>query len=172
MNVKKAQYYKLVLTAVKKYSFGEKNGDKKFLVLRSYDKRWGLYSTVLLLLPFIEKARKRDYIPVIDFTKNNLPLIQDEKKRRRENSWEYYYKQPSAEISLMEVYESKNVWILEEFYVMKKAPDWNNNMPASQYELKRWNQIIRKNIHLSDGLAEVVHAEEKRFLRKSKKFWA
>lgn len=158
----KARYYKTVLTAFKQYSFGNKNRNKKFIVLKSYDRYWGIYSTILLLLPFMEKARQRNQIPVLDFTKSKLPYIQDEKKWRRENAWEYYYKQPEQEISLNEVYQSKNVKILEKYYGMKTAPDWNNFMPASEKELKRWSGVIKRNIHLNDGLAGKVEAEKRR----------
>lgn len=166
---KEIKYYKTALTAMKKFSFGEKNKNKKFLILRGYDKRWGIYSTILLLLPFMDWARKRNYFPIIDFTKSNLPLLQDEKRRNRENSWEYYYKQPFEEISLSEVYQSKNVRVLEKYYTMKMAPNWNTIMPASEEELKRWNSIIKRNIHLSDGLAEKVKTEKRRIFKDANK---
>lgn len=166
---KELRYYKTAFTATKKYSFGKRNKDKKFLVLKSYDKRWGLYSTILLLLPFMDWARKRGYIPVVDVASSNAPLLQDEKKRKRENSWEYYYKQPSEEISLAEVYQSKNVRVLEKYYVMKTAPDWNAFMPAPGEELERWSRIIKRNIHLNDGLAEKVKTEKGKIFKNANK---
>ena len=163
---KELNYWKTVLTAMKRYSFGKQNKNKKFLILTGHDKNCGIYSTIFHLLPFMEWARKRNYIPIIDFTKSNLPWIQDEKKRRRENSWEYYYKQPSEEISVAEVYQSKNVRVLEKYYVMKTAPRWNDIMPSSEEELKRWAGIIERNIHLSDGLAERVKIEKRKIFKR------
>lgn len=157
---RRAQYYKTVLTAVKRYSFGKKNKNKKFIILKSYSKNWGIYSTVLLLLPFMERARQRNYIPIVDFSKQKLPLLQDEKRSRRENAWEYYYKQPEEETSLIEVYQSKNVRIVERYCL--NAPIWAKSMPASEEELKRWNGVIKRNIHLSDELAKKVEAEKER----------
>lgn len=166
---RKMRYYKTILTSVKKYSFGEKNGDKKFLILKGYSRHWGLYSAILLMLPFMEKARKRGYIPVIDFTKTDLPCIQDEKKWRHENAWEYYYKQPSANLSLTEVYQSKNVRVLEKFYITPKDPAWNDMMPALPKDLERWSRAIRKNIHLNSSLLKKVKAEKKRIFRSANK---
>lgn len=167
--IKELNYRKKVLTAMKKYSFGNKNKNKKFLILTGDSKLCGMYSAVLHMLPFMEWARKRNYIPIVDLTKRDLPLLQDEKKWRRENAWEYYYKQPTEEISLAEVYQSKNVKILEKYYVMKASPRWNDIMPASEEELKRWNRVIKKNIHLSDELAERVKTEKKKIFKDANK---
>lgn len=99
-------------------SFGEKNPDKVFYVIRPY-----YYLTLNELatslsdllfhyyrnLQQLSYAVNRGWIPVVDW-ENYVPLrhMEDYPVNGTVNGWEYYWRQPS-EYTLDEVYSSKNV---------------------------------------------------------------
>lgn len=104
--------------AERKVSFGEKNPEKTFYVLRPYYylKRNELTQNVSNLLVHYYRnlqnlayAIENNWIPVVDWQNygpfshgENYPIL------GTTNCWEYYWNQPS-EYTLEEVYESKNV---------------------------------------------------------------
>lgn len=102
----------------RKNSYGEKNPDKIFFVIRPYYymKVNELATSVSHLmfhyyrnLEHLSYAIEKGYIPVVDW-ENYGPFAhsEDEPVYGTSNCWEYYFNQPSA-YSLQEVYQSKNV---------------------------------------------------------------
>ncbi len=49
-------------------SYGEENPDKTFVILSPFSK-CGIYSSILLNLPYIECIKRRGYYPIMDFQK-------------------------------------------------------------------------------------------------------
>lgn len=90
-----------------KTSFGGENPDKVFYVIRR-DSHEGFGSVLKNCIGELEYAKRKKYIPVIDYLNYYDHLIQTEEKKGKENAWEYYFKQVS-DFSLDEVYRSKNV---------------------------------------------------------------
>lgn len=90
-----------------KTSFGEKNPDKVFYVIRR-DSHEGFGSVLKNVIGELEYAKRKKYIPVIDYLNYYDHLIQTEENKGKENAWEYYFRQVS-DFSLDEVYKSKNV---------------------------------------------------------------
>lgn len=108
----------IILGREKLVSFGEKNPDKVFFVIRPYyflEKNELATSVSNLLfhyyrnLQHLSYAMEQGWIPVVDW-ENYGPLPHQEgfAIHGTKNSWEYYWEQPSK-YSLKEVYESKNV---------------------------------------------------------------
>lgn len=102
----------------KKKSYGNKNADKTFFVIRPYYfmEANELATTVSNLLfhyyrclQHLTYAINNDYIPVVDW-RNYGPFPHQEETpiNGTTDCWEYFWKQPS-EYTLEEVYESKNV---------------------------------------------------------------
>lgn len=102
----------------KKVSYGEKNPDKTFFVIRPYYymNMNELVSTVAHLLfhyyrnlQQLSYALENDWIPVVDW-QNYGPFAHQEEYpvNGTTNCWEYFWKQPS-DYTLEEVYQSKNV---------------------------------------------------------------
>lgn len=159
--------------AFKKYSYGEKNGDKRFRVLcnkNPWASAHGLLSTVSILLPNIVEARQNGYIPVIDLCRNDTiqPLLQEQETVKVENAWEYYFTQPNKEISLDEVRQSKYVEEQKkdcmnlEYYIGDK---FLQNDARTQYLF----EIISQNIHLQPSIASRVEREKMRLFPQDSK---
>lgn len=109
--------------AEKKVSFGEKNPDKTFYVLRPYyfmtrNELTQNISNLLMNyyrnLQSLAYAIENGWIPVIDW-ENYGPFSHQEDYEilGTKNCWEYYWNQPS-EYTLEEVYQSKNVILSEQ----------------------------------------------------------
>ncbi len=93
----------------KKYSFGEKNSDKIFYVIKRTPGT-GFFSNVLFVINHLMVAKKNNYISIVDM--ENFPTIYNEKNQifKTNNSWEYYFENLN-ETKLEEIYQSKNVII-------------------------------------------------------------
>lgn len=166
---KELQILKTRVTVKTHYCFGDKNKGKTFFVISCDGKRMGLYSIIFYMLPFIEYAHKKNYIPMIDLQKSNMPLIQDGDRFGLENPWEYYYEQPGKGYTLDEVYQSRNVIIMKDGAFRIKMPDWNAMCPTTDDELKRWHHMIKSYIRLNKGLAERVEKERERIFKPGRK---
>lgn len=105
--------------AEKRVSYGEKNPDKTFYVIRPYffleENEYIFQNIPNLLTQYyynlqkLSYALEQGYIPVVDWQNyGRLPHSEDEPVNGTTNSWEYYWNQPSS-YTLEEVYESKNV---------------------------------------------------------------
>lgn len=105
--------------AEKKVSYGDKNPDLTFYVIRPYyflEPNEFIYRNVAnLLTQYYYALQKLSYavenkwIPVIDWQNYGMmPHAENYAVNGTTNSWEYYWSQPS-EYSLEEVYQSKNV---------------------------------------------------------------
>lgn len=102
----------------KRVSFGDKNPDKTFFVIRPYyyTETNELITTISNLLyhyyrnlQHLSYAVKNDWIPVVDWQNYGpLPHQEDYPVNGTTNGWEYFWNQPS-EYTLEEVYQSKNV---------------------------------------------------------------
>ena len=104
--------------AEKKVSYGEKNPDKTFYVIRPYyylTRNQLTVNTSNLLMHYYRNlqhlayAIENDWIPVVDWDNYGpFPHEEDYPINGTTNCWEYYWNQPS-EYTLEEVYQSKNV---------------------------------------------------------------
>lgn len=102
-------YYKLRYPKEmgRKCSFGEKNRDKVFYVIRPRtDGTEGLMSLFINVVKNLYYARDKGYIPFVDF-ENYYTQYQDTVDGNS-NAWEFFFTQPSK-YRIKEVYESKNV---------------------------------------------------------------
>lgn len=167
--LKKYRILKTRLTMKTHFCYGDKNKDKTFFVISCNTKEMGLYSAVLYVLPFIDYAVKKKYIPIIDFKRAYLPNLQDKDKIGIENPWEYYYEQPVKPYTLEEVYQSENVIIkVDEAYGFRK-PDWNSMFPTDEKELKYWNRMIKSYIRLNSELENAVESEREKIFKANDK---
>lgn len=91
----------------KRKSYGKKNPNQIFYVIRNKDYKTGLMSYYNSVLGHILYAKEHGYSPVIDMCHYRNTYL-DKKDMGHENSWEYYFCQP-GNVKLEEVYQSKNV---------------------------------------------------------------
>lgn len=148
-------------------------GQKRYFLVTSMliGRPVGLYSAIMVvLLPYMEYALKRGWIPVFDFGRDvYLPLFQDEEQFGLENPWEYYYEQPQPTVSLEEIYQSNCV--LEAWYWRKKISlfDIKKIFPVDEKTLQHYHEIIYKYIRLNKGLEERVAIEKEKIFKFGQK---
>lgn len=139
-------------------SYGENNKDKRFIVLSSPGENGGLFSSLFYLLCIFEYAKKKKYIPVVDWKNSFLPSVQDAEKKGLENAWDYFYEQPNDKYSLEEVYQSKRVIRMTEYMVDMKKSTLRKELPFAEENLNYWNRIIcayiKPNAHMEQQIAE------------------
>ena len=89
------------------YSFGNKNKNKIFYVIRRSPGA-GLFSNVIYVLNHLSLIEKTNFIPIIDM--ENFTTIYNEKNKVEKtfNAWEYYFEKLNK-YTLKEVYQSQNV---------------------------------------------------------------
>ena len=91
-----------------KFSFGNKNRDKIFYVIKRTPGA-GFFSNLAYVIKNLEIAEKKNYIPIVDMS--NFPTMYNQKKNidNKKNVWEIFFKQTSN-FKLKDVYKSKNVY--------------------------------------------------------------
>tara|TARA_B100001741_G_C16533507_1_gene590715 strand:+ start:341 stop:1387 length:1047 start_codon:yes stop_codon:yes gene_type:complete len=140
--------------------FGNLNPDKIFYVIQRTP-GFGLFSNLSFVLNHIKIAKDFGFIPVVDM--ENFPSIYNEKKKilNTMNSWEYYFEQLSN-ITLDEVYKSKNV-ILTENNFYSKNEDFFANITDSNDLV----EILRNNVRLKNSKYKLLsHLKKKLFDNK------
>lgn len=91
----------------RKCSYGELNPNKVFYVIRPrIDKTEGLMSLFVNVAKNLYYAAEKGCIPVVDF--ENYHTQYNDIVNGEKNSWNFYFTQPT-EVTLSEVYNSKNV---------------------------------------------------------------
>ena len=91
----------------KKCSFGNKNPDKTFYVIRPRtDCTEGLMSLFMNVAKNMHFAYEHNYEPIVDF--ENYKTQYMDSSIGEKNVWEYYFTQPT-DYKLSDVYQSKNV---------------------------------------------------------------
>ena len=91
-----------------KLSFGEKNKNKNFFVIKRTP-GGGLFSNFLYVLKYINFALNKNYIPYVDM--QNFPTNYNQSKNLNniKNVWELYFEKISK-VKLEDIYNSKNVY--------------------------------------------------------------
>lgn len=92
----------------RKISLGEDDPKHVYYVIRPRGRDEGLLSSYYYVLANVRWAKKRGYIPVVDFRGKNCQYHTDMKIRGTSNAWEYYFEQPSG-VGTDEIYGKKNV---------------------------------------------------------------
>lgn len=154
-----------------RFSYGKRNADKVFHIIKSDVSSCGLFSLILVnVLPFLKISEKKGYIPIVDYKNTEfLPLIQDEENYGKENPWEYYFEQPGGDYTLNNVYDSVHVEMCNQDKYGFKIIDWNNLMPMPIKELKEWSRIANKYIRPTHEVLQKICDEKNRLFPTQKK---
>ena len=142
----------------KKKSYGSKNPDDIFYIIRRTPPGAGLFSNYLLVVMHLYYAEQFGYKPIIDWKNYSNFYKEKNSINGTKNSWEYYFKQP-IDTSLNEVYKSKNVIlsssnvsnILESSFSMKdlNQPDFIGDKD----QIEKFNELL-KHISLCDSIKQ------------------
>lgn len=138
-------------------SFGELNPDKTFYVLRYDFPKAGIFTVCFDFLPQFEWAETQGYIPIVDMENYRLPLWGTDEEG---NLWELYFQQVSNNISLDEVYKSKNVILGWKNGMSYKnpfiRPDWNCIGTCSKDNIEHWGKVFNRYVILNPDILERV----------------
>lgn len=130
--------------------YGNKNKGKTIYIIRRPSKTVGLLSYVITTLGHIQKAVEMDYEIVVDM-KNYENMYQ---QNRKENSWEYFFEQPSG-ISIKEAYKSQNV-ILSAEAIPGKRPNDTDEFYYNESNKKFWKELCKKYIRVNSNMNQYV----------------
>lgn len=150
------------------FSYGKLNKNKKFYVIKYDRPECGIFSMIFHLVPQIEYAVRRNYIPIIDCRETHLPMIQNKENAGKENAWEYYFEQPLDNFSLDEVYHSKHViYVRKNGWGFKQSLSYND-IPMPDQDLRYWSSIFNKYLKLNAVLRERIEYEKRIFPKDNK----
>lgn len=127
--------------------------DKTFFIIRPGKIFMGLAALEQLIAGSCAYAKRRGYIPVVDF-RNSWTIYHEEGEVGKINTWEYYYEQPGG-YSLEEALSAKHTIIdggYVPFLVFQKL--WYIDNPA-MYEssFSVFNRYIRLNTAVKESIA-------------------
>ena len=147
--IKKLNNKFLNLKPFKKYSFGQKNKNKSFLVINRSPGA-GIFSNVTFVINYFLYSKKRDLIPMVDM--ENFPTIYNEKNKINYtlNAWEYYF-QNLNKYKLKDIYKSKNVYFTDSNFIKGMHLDINtNNLRKNFRIIKIKKQLLKKEKNYYD----------------------
>lgn len=148
-----------ILTNINLNSFGTKNKNKKFYVIRRSPGA-GFFSNLTYVLAHLLIAEKYKFIPVVDM--ENHPTIYNEKRliNKTYNSWEYYFNKVSK-YELKDVYNSKSVILTSNFF--------ESHMPIDMSLKKEFHKIIKKYIHINTDITKEMQKLKKKYFKNNDK---
>jgi hypothetical protein len=145
------------LIAFKKYYYGNKNKNKKFLIINRSPGS-GLFSNLNFVLNFIYLAKKKKFIPIIDM--ENFPTIYNDNKKinKTNNSWEYYFKKLNK-FKLADIYQSQNVYFTNSHF-----------LPGMSFDstIPRLRKILKKIKFKQDLISKANNYFNKNFNKEDK----
>lgn len=159
LNIKKNNLYHNYKNNSGWFTFGDKNPDKKFYVIKRTPGT-GMFSNVLFVLNHLKIAQNNNYIPFVDMF--NFPSIYNESKKiyGTNNSWEYFFEN-FTNIDIDEIYQSKNVFITSNNFEKNFLKDLNTEEIKKDF---RENIIVKKKYNkLVENFAE-KHFKNKKIL--------
>ncbi len=134
--------------------FGSENPDRTFYVIRSRFDTWGLIACYNHVLGHIKLAMEQGMIPVVDM-KHYPNTYLDPEKAGKENSWEYYFHQPT-EHTLEEAYRSRHVFLMDGMPPKEAHPRGQGKLyleqEKNQEEIACNTRIIREHMRLRDDV--------------------
>lgn len=158
-----------------KKSFGNKNPDKTFYVIRSVDcdsklyigARLNLMANYFYVVSHLFYAEKRGWIPIID--EKNYPVYNsiDKPINGSYNAWEYYFVQPSP-YSLEEVYQSKHVILSKRSWFGEYDMGYDPNQYSDPTIIEMFSKIADR-IPLNEPTINVVEKIYKEYFNPKEK---
>ncbi len=145
------------------FSYGQKNPNKTFLIIRCDSERLGPFSFILFRLGVLKVAEKHRMIPVFDFKNIYMCMFQDEDRAGKENAWEYYFEQPVKVYSVDDVMKSKKVYLFDKDAFLIPRYDTGIKLLSSINDIKEWSYYFNKYIRLNERLTKRVEKEYEAF---------
>lgn len=163
----KERYRRLKDDLKKNCSYGEKNENLHFYVIRRNPKATGLLACYLCALGHLidndKKIASGKLTPVMDMMTNYYDMIHNsEKEVMKNNAWEYYFKQFSS-YSMNDVLVSKHV-TLSFAHEVDSALQFFHGNEITRQTINMYLPIHNKYFKLNDSLAQMFEKERKSLL--------
>lgn len=152
-------YRTLLKKKDKVLSYGELNPDKIIYIITRDAVNVGMMSYITVIMGHIDYAIKKGYYPVVDM-KNYKNTYLEDNKVGVENSWEYYFEQPTI-ITLDEAYQSKNV-IISSAVPINWPNDKREIIVYKKMIREKWIKIAREYIRPNKDIIELVNEQKKK----------
>lgn len=136
--------------------FGTQNPDKTFYIIRRDSKKAGLFSMYTYVLGHIKYAMKKGWIPIIDM-QNYRNTHMNPKQKGKENSWEYYFKQPE-DITLDEVYKSAHV-VMSTKKIREDMPNISMDFMGNEKVIEEWRKLANRYIPINETVKTMIDEE-------------
>jgi len=165
------------LTRQRRKSFGQKNPNKQFYVVRSLadtskyyiGPRHNLMANYFYVLSHLAYARQQKWIPVIDQLNYPVYISQSVPVCGTYNAWEYFWEQPNR-ISLDEVYTSRNVILSKQNWYWQwdmgyDVENYTDKALVAQYHTLSEKVPLNKNMRIyCDDVKQALFSEDEKIL--------
>lgn len=139
----------------KVFHYGDSRPGKTVYIIKRDDAHVGLFSYILTNIGHLAHAEKKGYLPVIDMQNFPNTYLPDD-KLGIENSWEYYFEQPT-DLSLKEAYTSDRV-AFSPAYPFIYPSDASVFFHQKKLIQAKWRKYVKKYIKLKPHV--VQHVDE------------
>lgn len=143
-------------------SFGRKNPDKVFYVIRDPHRKAGLFAVHDFVLGHIREAISREMIPIVDMQYYPNYYYTDQETIGRVNWWEYCFKQPFP-YTLEEVYHSCKVVLCHGMYAGQLSEILDEDKVRQSHEL------VLRYMQLSSEAEKICEYEWKKIIGNNKR---
>lgn len=144
--------------------FKKKELIPKYGLIRRGDDNCGLGSYFITIVGAIRYCLNKGMIPIVDMRHGNNVYKQDKK----ENSWEYYFKQP-FDISVDEALDSKQYEVIESSSIISR-PDLSMDFFTNETAIMFWRDFVKSYISVSDSVSEMVEKYQDELIGDSKEY--
>jgi len=138
-------------------SFGLKNPDKTFFIIKLNNPHLGLFAIFNCILGYLRVADINGYIPVVDLMNFKNGYLRDEEYGKI-NAWTYYFKQPTK-YSLDEVYQSKNVIFASGISPREAYPTTLNILLKNKKKAEYYFNLINTQLHINHPIQLKIYNE-------------
>lgn len=135
-------------------SFGSRNPDRTFYVIRCPKSDLGFFGLYNYVVGKLRDANAMNAEPVVDWQYYPNDYLLEDRLVGRVNAWEYFFR-PMSDVSLSEVYCSKNV-------IMSDSNGrWESTLAETEdaAALLESNRLIEKYIILNDATQKICDKE-------------
>lgn len=154
----------------KQKSFGRKNQELTFFVIRKRPPAAGFFANTYHVLQGIIHANEKNYTPVVDMENYWVDELSSVRKiNGTNNAWEYFFN-PVSEFSLEEVYKSKNVILSNGDSILNRDnPIHGRNLLGQISNINLLNTYFKKYIKLNYNTQNYICNQKKCLNWDSKK---
>ena len=148
---KKIKNFRTHQYSEKRKTYGDKNPNLIFYVIRKRPPASGFFANTYHVLQGIMYAKQRNYIPVVDMKNYWVDELSRVKKiNGSRNAWEYFFK-PLSSFSLKEVYQSQNVILSNGDSILLRGDALHGrNLIGQVSSIKLLNGYFKEGVKIND----------------------